>query len=196
MNLQRVMPSSLGATAMKFTTRQLLLLPVVFLLNSWLVGHFAFSPLRHYRWQIEPVQLSGVQTLVEVAIQHCHESDVIANDETFQDYFDNRMPPDHPAANMLMCLPRTDVWGNPYRVAARDNPDHPPRIYSTGMDGQSNSNGYDPDDIRNWDQDGLPWYSNRERRRETSFCMLTSAAITGIGFWLMTRTIPTEPRKQ
>ena len=77
---------------------------------------------------------------------------ITVTDETLNDWIRNRLSPDHPAAEILMHPPETDSWGNPYRIQSRATLDEKPRVYSTGEDGLSNTDGNDPDDIRSWDE--------------------------------------------
>ena len=172
---------------MRFTIRQLMLLPLIFLLNTWLVGFFAFPALRSFPWQHETNSVTHAQDWIESAVRYCNHADIVVTDQALNDWMRRRLSPDHPAAEILMDPPRTDAWGNPYRIQPRETHDEKPRVYSTGEDGLSNSNGNDPDDIRSWDEKRWLWYSGRQFTREMSFCMIVSAFVTSAGFWLLTR---------
>jgi hypothetical protein len=171
---------------MKFTTRQFLLLPIVFIVNAWLVSQFAFPALRTYSWQRESNSVLHAQEWIESAVRYCNQANIAVTDQTIDDWICHRLPPDHPAAQILMDPPRQDSWGNPYRTQARKSLDDKPRVYSTGEDGHSNSDGNDPDDIRSWDDKRWRWYAQRQSTNETAFYMIASAAMTIVGFWLVT----------
>ena len=184
-----------GYTCMRFTIRHLMLFPPAFLLNTWLVGYFAFPPLRTLSWQRETNSVRHAQQWIDDAVRHCKHNNITVTDKTFNDWIDNRLSPDDPAADILMDPPRPDAWGNPYRIQPRQSPDEKPRVYSTGEDGLSNSDGNDPDDIPSWDEERWRWYSHRQFTSEMSFCMIVSALITVVGLWLFTyqpKSIPSN----
>ena len=172
---------------MRFTIRQLMLLQFVFLLNTLLVGLFAFPALRSFRWQQETNSVRHAQQWVEDSVRYCKYADITVSDETLNQWIRNRLSPDHPAADVLMDPPRPDAWGNLYRIQPRSSIDEKPMVYSTGEDGLSNSDGNEPDDIASWDDERWQWYSRRQFTREISFCMIVSALITSVGFWLYTQ---------
>ena len=59
-----------------------------------------------------------------------------------------------------------DLWGNPRRVIAEDRENGVfIGIYSAGMDGESSTNGNDPDDINSWGQIGKNHYPEAKRER-------------------------------
>lgn len=179
-------PAPSAGTRMRFTIRQLMLLPLAFLLSTWLIGLFAFPPLATFSWQRETNSVRHVQERIEDSVRHCELANITVADATISDWIRNRLSPDDPAAEILMDPPRLDAWGNPYRIQSRTNLDEKLRVYSTGEDGLSNSDGNDPDDIRSWDEERCRWYSRRQFAREISFSMFVSALITLAGFWLLT----------
>ena len=161
-----------------------MLFPLVFLLNTWLVGFFAFPALRTSPWQRETNSVRQAQQWIEDSVRYCKHANISVTDDTINDWIRNRLSPNDPAAEFLMDPPRPDAWGNPYRIQSRETYDETPRVYSTGEDGVSNSDGNDPDDIRSWDEERWRWYSHRQFTREISFCMIVSALVTASGFWL------------
>jgi len=169
---------------MRFTIRQLMLLPLVFLLNTWLVGFVAFPALLTFPWQRETNSVRHAQQWIEDAVRFCKHANITVTDDTINDWIRNRLSPNAPAAEFLMDPPQPDAWGNPYRIQSRETYDENPRVYSTGEDGVSNSDGNDPDDIRSWDEERWRWYSRRQFTRDILFCMIVSALITATGFWL------------
>ena len=184
---------------MRFTIRQLMLLPLVFIVNTWIIGFFAFPALRTFPWQLETNGVRHAQQWIEDSVRYCKHADISVSDETINDWICNRLPPNHPAAKSLMDPPRLDAWGNPYRIQSRESFDEKPRVYSTGEDGLSNSDGNDPDDISSWDEERWRWYSRRQFTREISFCMIVSALVTAAGFWLFTyqpKSRPSEPQSR
>lgn len=56
---------------MKFTTRQLLILPLVFIVNTWLLYEYALPKLRNFSWQREMNQVSEAQRLIASAARAC-----------------------------------------------------------------------------------------------------------------------------
>lgn len=184
---------------MRFTIRQLMILPLVFIVNTWLVGFFAFPALRSFPWQHETNSVTHAQEWIESALEYCKHANIEVTDQTIDDWICHRLSPTHPAADILMDPPRPDAWGNPYRIQSRVTPDEKLRVYSTGEDGRSNSDGKDLDDIRSWDENRWHWYSRRQFTREMSFCMMASALITAAGFWLYTcnpKSTPNEPQSR
>jgi hypothetical protein len=171
---------------MRFTVRQLMLLPAVFLLNTWLVGFFAFPAIRTYPWQQETNSVRHAQQLIEDSVRYCKHANITVTDDTINDWIHNRLSSVDPAARILMHPPRPDAWGNPYRIQSRKTFDEKARVYSTGEDGASKTDGNDPDDVRSWDEERWRWYSRRQFTRETAFCMMVSAFITVTGFCLLT----------
>ena len=170
---------------MKFTTRQLLLFPVVLIINAGLVGAFTFPALRSFNWQHEVNSVRNAQDWIESAVRHCSLANEIVTDQTVNDWASQQLAPNHPAADRLMDPPRPDAWGNPYRIQPRKTFDEKPRVYSSGEDGLSNSNGNDSDDIRSWDEKRGAWYRRRQFTRESSYCIIVSLLITTAGFWLV-----------
>ena len=170
---------------MRFTIRQLMLLPLAFVLNAWLVGFFAFPALSTLPWQLETNSVRHAQQWIEDSVRYCNHANITVTDKTINDWINNRLSPDEPAAEILMDPPRPDAWGNPYRFQSRQSLEEKPRIYSTGEDGLSNTDGYDPDDIRSWNDERWRWYSRRQFTSEMSFCMIGSSLITAAGFWLL-----------
>ena len=171
---------------MRFTIRQLMLLPLVFLVVTFLVGSFTLPALRSFPWQHETNSITHAQDWIESGVRYCKHSGIIVTDQTINDWISHRLSSDDPAADILMDPPRSDAWGNPYRIQTRESLDEKPRVYSTGEDGLSKSGGNDPDDIRSWDEERWRWYSRRQFTREISFCMIVSAFITAAGFALLT----------
>ena len=163
-----------------------MLLPVVFILNTSLVWVFALGGLRSFSWAHETNSVTHAQEWVESALRYSRYSNVEITDAEISDWLCHRLPGNHPAAEMLMDPPRPDAWGNPYRMQPRKTHDEKPRIYSTGEDGTSGTNGNDPDDIRSWDEKRWSWYSHRQFTRDMTYCMIISALITAAGFWLLT----------
>lgn len=137
---------------MRFTIRRLMLLPIAFLLVTWLVGFFAFPALRSFAWQHETNSITHAQEWIESAVRYCEHADIMVTDQTLKDWTVQRLSPEHPAAESLMDPPRPDAGGNPYRIQRRQTLEEKPRVYSTGEDGLSRSEGNDPDDMRRWDE--------------------------------------------
>ncbi len=145
---------------------------------------FAFPALRTFPWQMETNGVRHAQQWIEDSVRNCKHANVSVSGKTINDWICNRLPADHPAAEILLDPPRLDAWGNPHQVQSRETLDEIPRVYSTGEDGLANSNGNAPDDIRSWDEKRWRWYSRRQFTREISFCMIVSALIAAVGFWL------------
>ena len=184
---------------MRFTIHQLMLLPVVFILNTFLVWVFAVGGLRSFRWSHETNSVTHAQEWVESAVRFSGYANIEVTDVELNDWICHRLSVDHPAAGVLMDPPRPDAWGNPYRFQPRKSLNERPRVYSAGEDGLSNTNGNDPDDIRSWDETRCRWYAQRQFTRDMSYCMMVSALITLVGFWLFTfnpKRTPNEAQSQ
>ena len=172
---------------MRFTIRQLLLLPPAFLLNAGIVWLFVFPPLHTPSWAHEANRIRRTQLWVETFFRSCKHDNILLSDCEIHDWMCHRLSPNHPAAKVWLDPPglELDVWGNPYRIQLRSSIFEKPRVYSTGEDGLSISDGNDPDDIRSWDEQPWRWYSRQQLTRRTTLCMVASAFITAAGFWLV-----------
>lgn len=172
---------------MRFTLRQIMLLPLVLLLTTYVVCHLAFPPLLTLPWQRESNSVSHAQNLVEDSVTFCHNANISVSDETINLWLQNRLPPSDRTARFLLGPPRRDAWGKPYRIQTRKTSGEAVRVYSTGEDGVSRTDGNDPDDIRSWEEQRGRWYSRRQFIRGGSFYMIMSALLSGIGIYLFAR---------
>ena len=175
---------------MRFSIQHLLLLGPLFLLNTFLISIFMLSPLRHYRWMHETNRVTWAQERVETSLRYCSYGSLTVTDETINAWLAHSLPLTDPATHVLMDPPRMDSWNNPYRMQARHGPGSEVRVYSTGRDGSSESDGNDPDDIRSWDEKKAEWYQRSMYRRETGSCMILSAIVTPFVFWGLTLLFP------
>ncbi len=171
---------------MKFSIQHLLLLGPLFILNTILISVIALSPLRTYRYQHEVNGVQSAQDWIEISLRHCSYQNMTVADETINEWLAHRLPSIDPAYAILMDPPRLDSWGNPFRIQLRKSTDADVRLYSTGRDGYSQTDGNDSDDIRSWDENCGSWYRSWQNRRETWYCMLLSAIVTPITFWFFT----------
>ena len=167
---------------MRFSLRHLFLLAPLFLLNTFLLSVFALQPLRTYRYQHEVNGVQYAQERVETALRYCAYNDTTVSEKTLNQWLAHRLPSTDPASAILMDPPRLDSWGNPYRISEESMA----RIYSTGRDGNSQTDGNDLDDIRSWDENRASWYRDWQYRREIGGCMVLSAIITPVAFWFLT----------
>ena len=88
---------------------------------------------------------------VELCAAHAEEQEISV--ATANLWLAGQLPDDDPAADVLFDLPRPDMWGNPYRIPRfPENFNGEIRVYSTGRDGISLTDGHDNDDIRSWDE--------------------------------------------
>lgn len=153
--------------------RVLLFLPVSILVGTFCV--FAFPATGHptYTWAIWGVVSTHDKLALRLSIA---ESENIAiAPETIDSWLLGILPESHPATRFLLDVPKTDIWGNPYRLRIEPNPASDDLlVYSTGRDGISNSNGNDPNDIRYWDEKKGGWYARRH-----FFRTLFTAALFG-----------------
>jgi hypothetical protein len=170
---------------MRFSIRHLLLLAPLFLLNTFLISVFALPPLRTYRYQHEVNGVQYAQERIETALRHFAYDDTTVSDKTLNHWLAHCLPSTDPASAILMDPPRLDSWGNPYRIQARKSEKSPARLYSTGRDGNSQTDGNDLDDIRSWDENRASWYRDWQYRREIGGCMILSVIITPIAFWFL-----------
>lgn len=170
---------------MQFTTRQFLLLPLVYLLITWLVGGFFAFRRGSFPWQHEIVRVRFAQERIESTLRFCAHQNFSPDDKAINDWLCKRLPSDHPAASILLDPPPLDSWGNPYQIQPRKTNNEKLRVYSTGEDGFSKTHGHDPDDIRSGDEHAVTWYSRRQFAREMAFCMIIAAMITPLCFWFV-----------
>ncbi len=137
-------------------------------------------------WKIESNTVRFAQDLVESAVRLCKQSKIKITDQTINDWMCHRLSPDHPAKSILMEYhPGNDIWGNPYQIQVRESLDGTPRVYSTGEDRLSKSDGNDADDIRSWDNSYAQWYSRRDNFRDRSAHLILSVLVTITGYCLI-----------
>lgn len=167
-----------------------MLLGPLFLLNSFLISVFSLPPLRTYTWMHEMNSVTWAQEQVETSLRYCSYENHIVSDQTLNAWLAHRLPPNNRSVHVLGHPPRMDSWGNPYRIQAREISNSEAKVYSTGKDGYSKSDGNDPDDIRGWDENRSKWYQASMRRRELGGCMILSAIVTPLLFLGLTKLVP------
>lgn len=171
---------------MRFSIRQLLLLVPLFLFNTYLIAFLTFPPLRTFRYMHEVNSVMHAQDCVDMSLMVCSSKNADVSDTTINEWLAHRLPMTHSAADLLSDPPRMDSWGNPYRVQSCESVTNGVRVYSTGQDGVSHTDGNDPDDIRSWEKDRGVRYRTWQNRRESGFCMILSALVTPFVLWGLT----------
>ena len=167
---------------MKFSIRQLLLIPVIFLATTFLVA--SFIPNGSSSWMHEVNSVQSAQSWVDTSIRYC-DSEYL-DEITINSWLAKQLPSTNPAFDSLGHSPNFDSWGNPYRIRMPKKPNDQFLVYSMGKDGKSNTQGDDGDDIRSWDANRGTWYANRQFKYEISACMICSGILTAVCFWLST----------
>jgi hypothetical protein len=80
----------------------------------------------------------------------------VINADVVNQWFEQSLPAGHSAWRLLVEKPCLDRWGNPYRCVQNVTTDAGSHsalgVYSTGRDGESKTNGNDPDDLNSWNE--------------------------------------------
>ena len=153
---------------MRFRLRQLFVFTLVYALTLFFVISFtrnvghprflgALNRMPSLQWEIRSYEMFNESPLSEDVINRWLSHSLTAAD--CQNSF----------VELMATRPPTfDVWGNPYRFVRREqneDPDSEYGIYSVGIDGESGSNGNDPDDLNSWSLDASHYWQRYRNRR-------------------------------
>jgi hypothetical protein len=92
-------------------------------------------------------------------------------------------------AGVIFFRTTVDVWGNRLRcvgdVKGPDGEAVPLGVYSCGADGISQSNGYDADDLRGWDESSLSFYHQQFSEEQRIGFFIQSCFLTPVVYGVL-----------
>ena len=190
---------------MRFTIAQILLLFPAYCIAFACVPFLGMRPLGTPRFVRAYSDVRMAETNILSARQE-HWGSKISDDDIDRWLAGTLSPQELIDLQLYENLDMIDPWGRPYVYIHRDDPENEDpavvRVYSLGRDGVSKSQGNDPDDINNWDEDCYRYYVDEITLRyrmqyavtAIPLTFLTYPALLGV-IWLVKRVVRDRTRR-